>query len=248
MRSKKTDWFKDLYDEFRMKRTFGGVSDKRTRQDVDFIIEVLNLSEGAKILDLFCGIGRHSVELADRGYNAVGIEYNSEYLKLARAKAQKKGVVIKFIHGDVRHVEFGVDYDAAIIMYQSFGYFTDEEDKMLLQNIYKALKQNGRFLIEILSKDWILNNFVENEVTEVNGIKIDQTRTFDATTSRVNFTINRHLEEGVVTKKGSWRLYSSSEIISKLDNIGFKYVAGYNDLDKTPLNKNTRLMRLVFEK
>jgi len=133
-------------------------------------------------------------------------------------------------------------------MYQSFGYFTDEEDKMVLQKIYKALRQNGRFLIEILSKDWILNNFVENEVTEVNGIKIDQTRTFDATTSRVNFTINRHLEEGVVTKKGSWRLYSSSEIISKLDNIGFKYVAGYNDLDKTPLTKNTRLMRLVFEK
>ena len=71
---------------------------------------------------------------------------------------------------------------------------------------------------------------------------------FDPISSRVNFTINRHLEEGVVTKKGSWRLYSSSEIISILDDIGFKYVAGYNDLDKTPMTKDTRLMRLVFEK
>ena len=242
------NWFKDLYDDFRMKRTFGSVSDERTKQDVDFIIDVLNLPKGGKMLDLFCGLGRHSIELAERGYNAVGIEYNSEYLKLARAKAQKKGVVIEFIHGDVRHVEFGVDYDAAIIMYQSFGYFTDEEDKMVLHKIYNALKQNGRFLIEILSKDWILNNFVENEVTEVNGIKIDETRAFDAPTSRVNFTINRHLEEGVVTKKGSWRLYSSSEITSISDNIGFKYIAGYNDLDKNPLTKNTRLMHLVFEK
>jgi len=77
------DWFKDLYDDFRMKRTFGSVSDERTTQDVDFVIDVLNLSEGAKILDLFCGIGRHSIELAKRGYKPIGIEYNSEYLKLA---------------------------------------------------------------------------------------------------------------------------------------------------------------------
>lgn len=242
------DWFKDLYDEFRMKRTFGSVSDERTRQDVDFIIDVLSPPEGGNILDLFCGLGRHSIELAERGYKPVGIEYNSEYLKSARTKAQEKGVIIKFIHGDVRHVEFGVDYDAAIIMYQSFGYFSDEEDRMVLEKIHKALKQNGKFLIEILSKDWILNNFVENEVTEVNGIKIDQTRTFDASASRVNFTINRYLKEGVVTKKGSWRLYSASEIISISKDIGLKYVAGYNDLDKTPLTKDTRLMRLVIEK
>lgn len=77
------DWFKDLYDEFRLKRTFGSIPIEKTKKDVDFIIEVLNLSEGAKILDLFCGIGRHSIELAKRGYKPIGIEYNSEYLKLA---------------------------------------------------------------------------------------------------------------------------------------------------------------------
>ncbi len=46
-------------------------------------------------------------------------------------------------------------------MFHSFGYFSDEEDRMLLEKVYNALKERGRFLIEILSRDWLLKNFVE---------------------------------------------------------------------------------------
>ena len=61
------DWFKDLYDDFRVKRTFGSISDERTKKDVDFIINVLDLSPGSKVLDLFSGLGRHSIELGEYG-------------------------------------------------------------------------------------------------------------------------------------------------------------------------------------
>ena len=231
-----------------MRRTFGSVSEEKTENEVDFIYEVLKLFNTAKVLDLFCGTGRHSIELANRGCKPVGIEYNPEYLKLAREQAKAKGVSPEFIQGDVRYVDFGKRYDGAIIMFQSFGYFSDEEDRMLLEKVYNALNKSGRFLIEILSRDWLLKNFEEKEETEINGIKVIAEREFDILTSRNNFTIKRYENEGVVLKKGSWRFYSAHEMKKILENIGFRFVAGYDNLNKEPLTKDTRLMRLVFEK
>jgi len=242
------EWFKDLYNGFRMRRSFGRVSEEKTEKEVDFIYEVLNLHKGARVLDLFCGTGRHSIELAKRGCKPVGIDYNPEYLKLAREQAKEKGVSIEFIQGDVRYVDFGEGYDGAIIMFNSFGYFSNKEDRMLLEKVYNALKERGRFLIEIISRDWLLKNFVERKATEIDGIKIVEEREFDILTSRNNFAIKRYEKEGVVLKKGSWRFYSAHEIKNILEAISFKFIACYDNLNKEPLTKDTRLMRLVFEK
>ena len=73
-----------------------------------------------------CGTGRHSIELARRGCKSVGIEYNPDYLKLAREQAKEKGVSPEFIQGDVIDVDFGKEYDESIIIYHSFEYFNDE--------------------------------------------------------------------------------------------------------------------------
>jgi hypothetical protein len=67
-------------------------------------------------------------------------------------------------------------------------------------------------------------------------------------TSRTNFTIKRYKKEGIVIKKGSWRFYSAHEIKNILEGISFKFIAGYDNLNKELLTKDTRLMRLVFEK
>lgn len=242
------DWFQDLYDEFRMKRSFGNVSKEQTKREVDFIYKVLKLYKGAKVLDLFCGKGRHSIELAKRGCKPVGVEYNSDYLKLAEEQAKAEGVSPEFIQGDVRYLDFGEGYDGVIIMFHSFGYFSDEEDRSILEKVYNTLKKRGRFLIEIKSRDWLLKNFKEKAELMVNGVKVVEEREFDILTSRNNFTVKRYTKDGIITKKGSWRFYSAHEIKNVLEDIGFRFVAGYDNLDKKPLTKDTRLMRLVFEK
>jgi SAM-dependent methyltransferase len=242
------DWFEDLYDDFRMATGFGQVSDEQTKREVDFICDVLELPEGAQVLDLFCGAGRHSLELARRGYVATGIEFNQHYLELAKQLSEGEKGATNFIQGDVRRVDFGVGYDAAVIMFNSFGYFSDEEDRLVLAKIFNALKEGGRFLLEVLNKDWIIKNFKESDESEIGGIRVVEKRRFDLLTSRNNFIIERYERDGVITKQGSWRLYSAHELNNILEGIGFRFIAGYSNLEKEPLMKDTRLMRMVFEK
>jgi SAM-dependent methyltransferase len=242
------EWFLDLYDEFRMRTGFGRVSEEETWKDVDFICDVLDLHEGAKVLDLFCGTGRHSLELARRGYLSTGIELNPGYLELGKQSSKGIANAPKFIQGDVRYVDFGEGYDAVIVMFQSFGYFSDREDISVLSKIFDALKPKGRFLIEILNRDWILKNFVEIQENIIDGIRVIEKREFDVLTSRNNFVIQRHEKDGIVTKVGSWRMYSAHEIKNILEGIGFRLVGGYSNLEKEPLTIDTRLMRMVLEK
>jgi hypothetical protein len=110
------------------------------------------------------------------------------------------------------------------------------------------LKTRGRFLIEILNRDWILRDYVEIQETVIDGIQLVEKREFDVLTSRNNFIIQRHEKDGIIIKRGSWRLYSAHEIKNILDCIGFRFVDGYSNLEKEPLTKDTRLMRMVFEK
>ncbi|MHB8581465.1 MAG: class I SAM-dependent methyltransferase [Ignavibacteriaceae bacterium] len=242
------EWFSDLYDEFRMRTGFGRVPAKETRKDVDFLCDVLKLNEGDKVLDLFCGAGRHSLELAKKGYKVTGIELNPNYLELAKKLCKEKFNTPNFILGDVRKIYYGKGYDAVIIMFSSFGYFSDVEDKLILRKAFNALKPGGRFFMEILNRDWILKNYIKVQDTKVDGIRVVDKRDFDNLTSRNNFIIKRYEKNGVVTKSGSWRLYSAHEIKNILEDIGFRYIAGYSNLKKEPLRTDTRLMRMVFKK
>jgi len=138
------EWFESLYDDFRQRTGFGSLPADRTKADVDFLVEELSLVPGSKVLDLFSGTGRHSIEFARRGIHAVGVELNPEYVGLAKQRAHEAGVAPQFVTGDVRTVPFGSGYDAAIVMWSSFGYFSDEEDRAVIRKVHSALNPGGR--------------------------------------------------------------------------------------------------------
>jgi 2-polyprenyl-3-methyl-5-hydroxy-6-metoxy-1,4-benzoquinol methylase len=124
-----------------------------TLGEVDFIEEEINHNRATRILDIGCGTGRHSIELARRGYSVIGIDLSESMLTKARAKAQASGVAVEFVHADARHLHFHNEFDLVIMLCE--GAFplmqTDEMNFMILQSATNALKDRGKFIFTTLN-------------------------------------------------------------------------------------------------
>jgi len=121
---------------------------ERAIDQTDGVIKVFEeqgVPRDGLILDLCCGIGRHSVLLAAKGYNVVGLDFSPDFIKRAKEIAKEKGVDDRctFILGDVRELEDAVDgrqFDAAINMFRSLGYYDDPTEFEILKSIFKVTK------------------------------------------------------------------------------------------------------------
>src|SRR5690606_14567467 len=94
----------------------GNVFTKNTSAEVDFLLDELKLPAGAAILDVGCGTGRHSIELARRGYAMTGLDLSSEMLARAVAAAKAAAVSVAWIHADAARFALPEKYDAAICL------------------------------------------------------------------------------------------------------------------------------------
>lgn len=157
------EWWQDLYDDLRLRTTFGRIPQEQTSREVDFIEDVLSLHQGASVLDLCCGIGRHSIELAKRGYGVTGVDLSKEYLKRARERAKEERVKVKFVQKDMREVDFSQEFDGAINMLMSFGFFGEDDNIRVIEGVQNSLKKGGKFLIELMNRDWLVRNFRERD-------------------------------------------------------------------------------------
>jgi len=125
-----------------------------------FILKQLKLKKGSALLDLCCGPGRHAVELAKKGMNITGYDYSAEYLAEAEARAKKKKVKLRLLRGDMRELPFNNEFDAAINVFTSFGYFPAlSDDIKTLKGVARALKPGGLFLIDIVHGTYVRANF-----------------------------------------------------------------------------------------
>ena len=164
-----------------------------TRPAIEFIATALGLADGARILDLCCGPGRHAVELALRGYQIVGLDINPRYIALARQLAEQEGAQATFLTGDMRAIPFEGHFDAIINVGTSFGFFDSEaENARAIQSAARALKSQGVFLLETGNRDYYLKHFQARDWRRLEDgrVTIIQ-RDFDLEHSRIVVTLLR---------------------------------------------------------
>jgi cyclopropane fatty-acyl-phospholipid synthase-like methyltransferase len=140
-----------------------GYPEERTKNEVSFMEDALGLAGGERILDVPCGEGRHSIELARRGYRSTGVDFNPNAVAVAEQRATTAGVDVDFSCADMRALEYHEEFDAAICFFGSFGYFGDAENAEFVHRVARALRPGGRFLIDTHVTESLYPQFRERD-------------------------------------------------------------------------------------
>jgi SAM-dependent methyltransferase len=202
------------------------------------------------VLDFCCGVGRHSLEFASRGFAVTAIDRTRAYLERARRQAEAEGLKIDFIESDARAFHSARTFDAAINMFTSFGYFEDpEEDLKVARILHESLKPGGRLLIDVNGKEGLARKFQERTWTRHDdgsfGLEERKIRDgWDWVDSRWILIRGGKIWEGTV----STRLYSGAEIRELLKRAGFVDVRLFGSLAGGPYDNNAERLVAVAMK
>jgi SAM-dependent methyltransferase len=144
------DWWEELLQvhEFAHYRDY---AEDLTRREVDFLLEALSLQGTETILDLACGGGRHSLELARRGFTVIGLDAAAPVLDHARGRAAEEGLSVEFVQGDMRALQFDGRFDAVLVMNSSVGFFDDTTNAAVIAGCARALARGGRLLLQCIN-------------------------------------------------------------------------------------------------
>ncbi len=198
---------------------------KATMAEVDFIIEELHLEKGNSLLDVGCGTGRHTVELAKRGLNMTGIDLSPGMLEQARTAAADANVEVELIQADATKFDLDRQFDAAICVCEgAFGLLSSgddpaEHDLAILRNIHKALKPGCEFLLTALNAFRYVRKYSNKDVAE---------NRFDPNYMIEKYEMEYDTSEGKKTVTVSERGFAPSELALMCRVAGFEidYLGG----------------------
>jgi SAM-dependent methyltransferase len=145
---------------------------KNTIQEVDFLLEELSLQPGSSILDVGCGTGRHSIELAKRGYTVTGLDLSSEMLSRAADAAKSAGVNVSWIRSDATQFSLPGKYDGASCLCEgAFGLLGLRDDSVdqplsILCNISRSLKPQAKMVLTVLNATSMIRRHTNKDVAE----------------------------------------------------------------------------------
>jgi 2-polyprenyl-3-methyl-5-hydroxy-6-metoxy-1,4-benzoquinol methylase len=202
-----------------------------------------------RLLDVCCGFGRISAELARRGFAVTGVDITRTYLDTAQKDAACENLNIEYIQADARNYVKPCFFDAAINLYISFGYFENQDDdRAVLRNVFESLKPGGAFIIETLGKEIAVRDFVEAEWFERAGYTVlTEYESEDSWTRLKNRWIL--IKDGKrIEKIFTQRLYAASELRSLLFEAGFASVEIYGDWDRSPYDQRAAKLIAVGRK
>jgi 2-polyprenyl-3-methyl-5-hydroxy-6-metoxy-1,4-benzoquinol methylase len=224
-------WYESLFENY------GLTYDKEpftqgAAGECDFIEKEMDFRKSARILDVGCGTGRHSIELAKRGYSVTGVDLSDSQLNRAKQKAIEQNVHIDFRKADARYLSFNQEYDLAIMLCE--GAFplmeTDEMNFAILKNTYNALREHGKLIFTTLNGLFPLFHSVKEFIASQtqDGNATCNENSFDLMTFRDHSTTT--IQDDLGNRKElqcNERYYVPSEIAWLLRSINFKTAAIY---------------------
>jgi SAM-dependent methyltransferase len=225
-------WF-----EFFLRR----IPPEQTRREVEFLARQLPLPAFANVLDICCGEGRHAAGISRLGYAVTGVDRDGTAIARARANAP----AAQFVVGDMRELAALLrgPFDAAVCLWQSFGYFDAETNAAILRDIATLLRPAGRLVLDVYHRLYFESRAGEREF-EINGKQIVERRTVTDGQLRVELSFDK-----AEVDLFQWQIYSPEELIQVCASAGLSLVLACSGFDETkPPSDQTARYQLVLQR
>jgi SAM-dependent methyltransferase len=219
------------------------------KEEVHKIEKLLQIADGASILDLCCGNGRHSLEMSAQGYDVTGVDRTERYVEAARREAEKRRLNATFVVADMREYYLSSRYDVILNLFGSFGYFADPaDDRKVVENMLASLRPGGQCLIETMGKEILAREFRTRDWDEVGDMLVLSEKTITHHWGRVEtrWIVIRGTER--IEHRVSIRSFSAVELSSLLESCGFAEVQVYGSLDGTEYDHTAERLVVVGRK
>lgn len=165
------DWFdSDYYHILYKHRDYS-----EARNFIDNIVEYLDLKKGSKVLDLACGIGRHSIYLDKIGFKVVGTDKSPNNIKKAKVSQNQS---ISFLQMEMIH-DTNHKYDGIFNLFTSFGYVNHDYNLKTIKNIERQLKNDGTVIVDFMNTLFVKNNLVIEETKVIDDLSFKIKRKSD---------------------------------------------------------------------
>jgi SAM-dependent methyltransferase len=245
----KHQWYVNIFND--MDTDWEAIVNTRdTESETDFIKSMVG-TKGV-VLDLCCGTARHSIALAKRGLNMVGVDLSTNLLKIAKARVHQAGFKLPLVRADMRFFPFRDNVFHAIFnMFTSFGYLpSEDEDALALLEINRTLRRKGKFILDIANRDHILKTFRERDWAEFEPFFMLERRSLDLKESKLKsqWMLIRKKSGQVRLIEHSVRLYTftrAEQLLNEADLAVVKLFGGY---DKQELTLDSSRMIILAQK
>lgn len=247
------DWFEEWFNSEYYLKLYSHRNDVEAEACIDIIQRATQLhpeEKGDKIraLDIACGPGRHSISLAKRGFDVTAVDLSTSLLHHAHAQAQKEKLQIRFLQLDMRSLDFREEFDLAVQLFSSFGYFdTVDEDFAVLQGARRALRDVGYYAIDLINPQVLEKTLIPKSMRKIDKtVKVVEER--QIVEDRVEKTIT-------ITPKGerlkyheSVRLYTPETIERLLREAGFLPTHWFGDYAGLPFDREKSRRMIIVNK
>ena len=172
-------WFKDWFNSPYYHQLYFNRDEQEAAAFIDKLIDYLKPAPGSTMLDIACGKGRHSIQLAGKGFDVTGIDLSEDSIKEA---LKHDAANLHFYRHDMR-LPFWINYfDYGFNFFTSFGYFkTRREHDNAIRTIAQSVKPGGYFVMDYLNVHYAEDHLIHQTEKEMEGINFIITKWYDET-------------------------------------------------------------------
>jgi SAM-dependent methyltransferase len=234
-------WWQSFFSGVIVDSWLRATSEEQTRLEADFIEDMLQVKPPAKLLDVPCGGGRHSVALAARGYQMTGVDIAPEFLDAARSHQAE----VAWEQRDMRDLPWPRQFDGAFCFGNCFGYLDDDGNFAFLKAVANALKPGGRFVLDVSYITELLPMMQERTWYRLGDLLGLAERHYDPVQGRLQVEYT-YIKEGQIDKRAmSTRIHSCREVHDLFRRAGFTQLQAFGSLSKEPFKVGSQRLLMA---